>query len=436
MKAQDILNEEYYDMIVEAGLQQQSRPIVYNHAVDVGTSKTRGISFITNTNSVNPKDIVRIPNEYSIFTPEDVNEALKMGYEKLNFKNLMLFGMQNVTNDKSPIHKEKIYIAKGLTGDKLLKTSNFSVSNISKFKQTTEYVVNTYTSIIATIYTNIVKHLRADKKDIAERFLNVRVNLACMLPDEEKNSFQAEALLESLKGTIEYELPMFNGLKGTLTIDDNEPQRLDLYGEAESVIYYFIIKNKTPEIIDAFTNYGVVVADIGEGSFDTVFFKQRELITRASSTSRAVNGSTLVARTVSNIERTTHREGKVFSPSEEMIKRVLEDEESDLILRTPRMEYDISDALNEAKAEMSSEIANIFKNALERNSVFGGVDNLFLIIFAGRTMVPTEKSPSLGSYVATQLGRQLDIPSEICKVTHPDSNILGAALRMLMYLNK
>lgn len=436
MKAQEILMEEYYDLILNAELKQSPIPISYNHAVDVGTSKTRGISFISNSNSVNPDDIIRVPNEFALLTIGDVNEALKMEYDKLSFNNLMLFKMQNVTNDKSPLHGKPLFIAKGLTGDKLLKTSNYSVSNTSKFKQTNEYVINTYISIITTIYTNIVKYLEADKREIAEKFLNVQVNLACMLPDEEKNSFQAETLLETLKGVVEYELPLFGGLKGRITLNNTANQRLDMYGEAESVIYYFIIKNRTPEVINAFTNHGVVVADIGEGSFDTVFFKQRELITRASSTSRAVNGSILVSRLISNIERKTHNEGKLFSPSEEMIKKVLDDNEPELILKTPRREYDITESLNEVKAEMSSEIANVFKNALEKNSVFGGVDNLFLVIFAGRTMVHHGKSPSLGNYIANQLERQLDIPPEICKVTHPDSNILGAALRMLMYLNR
>ena len=435
MKSQEILNQDYYEMVKGARLQQQNTPIGFNQAVDVGTSKTRGLSFSSSTNSVNPENIIRVPNEYAILNEEDIEEVLKMEFEERTLNNQLLVKITNKNNPKSPLYGKDLIISKGLISDKLMKPSSFSVSNTSKFKQTTEYIVNTYTSIIASVFTNIVKSLKAGDKITAEKFLNLHVNLACMLPDEEKLSIQAESLVDALKGTVEYELPLY-GIKGKFLINDSSTQRLDVYGEAESVIYYFIIKNKSPEIIEAFTKYGVVVADVGEGSFDTVFFKERELITRASSTSREINGSTLVSRTIRNIERESHKNGKYFSPREEMIKRVLEDEESDLIMVTPRGDYDISKSLTDAKIEMSLEIANLFKNALERNSVFGGVDNLFLVIFAGRTMTPHKKSPSLGVYVANNLEKQLDIPASICKVTHPDSNILGAALKMLMYLNR
>lgn len=435
MKSQEILNKDCYNLVVNSKLKMQDTPISYNQAVDVGTSKTRGMDFRADSNSVDPTDIVRIPNEFSVLSESDVADAMKLEFETKSFNNLMLFKLENKTNKLNPLFQNPVILTKGLTGEKLLKTSNYSVSNTSKFRQTREYVINTYCSIITTVYKNIVKYLEAGNKLTAEKFLNIHVNLACMLPDEENNSAQAEELLETLKGVVEYELPLFGGIKGKFTINNQANQRLDIYGEAECVIYYYIIKNKTQDIIDAFMHYGTAVVDVGEGSFDTVFFKKRELITRASSTNRNINGSTLITRTIRNIERDTKASGINFTPTEDMIKRVLEKEESDLMLITPRIKYDIAPALNEAKYELAGEAANVFKSALEKNSVFGGVDNLFLLIFAGRTMVSHEKSASLGSFIANRLNEMLDVPQDTCKVTHPDSNILGASLKMLMYLN-
>ena len=344
--------------------------------------------------------------------------------------------MRNISNLNSPISKG-IVISKGLLSDKLLKTSGYSVSNSDKYSQVDEYIVNTYTGIISIMYSNMIHFLERGEIEKARRAMNVELNLAYMLPDEEKMSKRHEILHEAMQGTVEFSLPMMGGIRGKFSIRKNPPhQWLDVYGEAECAIYYYLIKNPTPENRRAFKDHGVAVIDAGEGSFDIVFFKQRELMERASSTSRKVNGSALIARTLRNGENEAYKKDIPLRPTMEGIKRILCNDPDELMLETPTQSYDISDALTNAKKEIAGEMANIFKNTFEKNTVLGGVDNLFLVVLAGRTMTDSDKSPSLGKFLADRLQDQLGIHPSICHITHPDSNLLGAALKLLMKMNK
>lgn len=439
MTAQDRLEKDYFSLIKEnsSRLELSDTPVLMNMAVDIGTSKPRAIDFRTNTNTVNPSDIIRIQNKYAILNASDIEDLSLLEFEEKSLSNMCCFKMRNLTNINSPISKE-IVVSKGLVSDKLVKTSSYSVSNLSKYDQVNEYIINTYSAIISCMYSNMVYYLERGEVENARRVMNVELNLAYMLPDEERLSRYNETLKEAIQGVVEFELPMFNGLRGRFSIRSNAPnQWLDLYGEAESAIYYYLIKHRTPENMRAYKDHGVTVIDVGEGSMDIVFFKERELIARASATSRIVNGSALISRTIRNIENDAFKKGIRLSPSVEQIKSILEKDPENLILETPTVKnFDISDALTKAKEEISGEMANIFKNTFEKNTVLGGVDNLYLAILAGRTMLGTEKSPSLGEFLAERLEEQLMIPKSVCKITHPDSNLLGAALKLSMKINK
>lgn len=413
-----------------------NQPVIMNHSVDVGTSKTRSIAFDSQSKSINHSDIIRIHNQYSILNDSDIAYLKTLEFEESSYNNMLCIKMINLTNIANPFYNKQTTIAKGLVGEKLLKTNNFSVSNSKKYEQVEEYVINTYTSIVAQMYSNMVYFLEKGEVEKAHRCLNTEVSLSFMLPDEEKLSRYNTKLYKALQGTVEFELPMFKGLKGKFTVKDNKPtQWLEMYGEAECAIYYDLIKNLTPENKNIFKNHGVVVIDVGEGSIDLIFFKKGEVMERASSTSRSVNGSSLISRTTRNFEEECYKKGIKVNLTEESIKRVLEEDPENLMLVTPIASYDISEALNAAKTEMADEIANIFKTTFERNNVLK-LEELFKVVFAGKTMSSCEKSPSLGGMVASRMEKQLGIPASICTVTHPDSNILGSALKMLMKIRK
>lgn len=437
MELQGYLNGDFMKEIEDNLLQLelQESPVKVNLSIDVGTSKTRALPFNSNSDTVNANDIIKIPNEFAKLNLSDMKDLSKLEFEEKSFTNMMCMTMVNLNNANCPLYENRITISKGLVSDKLLKNSSYSVSNTTKFLQTEEYVVDTYSIIIARMYANMVYFLSKGDVASAAKSLNAEINMSFMLPDEEKLEPMAERLYNAIQGTVEFELPMMHGIKGKFSIRNNAPnQWLDLYGEAESVVYYFLTKNPDPKYIKAFKTQGVAVSDIGEGSIDNVFFKERELLARASSTNRDVNGLTLINRTIKNIRENAAKKNMFMKPTVESIKKVLE-ENRELMLDTPMGEYDISEDLTKAKQEIAGEVANIFKGDFEQNTVLG-LDRLFLVILAGRTMTDNPKSPSLGVHIAERLSKQLMIPQDIVKVTHPDSNLIGSALKLLMKMKK
>ena len=440
MSLQSLLEKDFTDIINEhiTRLDIQSVPVRMNMAVDVGTSKTRALpfAFSKESNSINAKQIIKIPNKFAKLNASDLRDVMNLEFEEANLMNMMCITLENTTNGACPLYKKPVTVSKGLLSDKLLKNSGFSVSNTMKVLQEEEFIINTYSIIVASIYANVVYFLEQGEVEKARDSLNVELNLAYMLPDEEKLDEMTAKLYKALQGTVEFSIPTMNELKGRFTIRNNAPhQWLDLYGEAESVIYYFLTKHPEERYRKAFANHGVSVIDVGEGSVDIVFFKEKELMDRASDTNREVNGLTLINRTLKNVRNKATKEGKFFRPAVESIKAVLESDSADLILETPSGEIDIADCLTDAKKEIAAEIANIFKNTFEQNTVLG-LDRLFLIILAGRTMTDSEKSPSLGIYIAERLAEQLMIPKDICKLTHPDSNLIGSALKLFIKMKK
>jgi hypothetical protein len=439
MNSQEYLDrdftEEIENNLVELELLTLN-PVKVNMAIDVGTSETRALPFNAGSDTINPSDIIMIPNKFAKLNPSDLKDLRRLEYEESTFSNMMCMTMTNINNSSCPLFNKPTTISKGLLSDKLVKNSGYSVSNTAKYLQVEEYIINTYSAVITQMYTNMVFYLSKGDIENAKKSLNVELNLAFMLPDEEKLEPMAASLVNALQGTIEFELPTYHDLKGRFTIRNNAPnQWLDLYGEAESVIYYFLVKNPDPKYLKAFKNHGVAVTDVGEGSIDDVFFKERELMARASSTSRDVNGLTLINRTIKNIRESALKRGQFIKPTVESIKKVLKDPKGDLILETPMGEYDISEDLTRAKEEIASEIANIFKNDFEQNTVLT-LDRLFLVILAGRTMTSNPKSPSLGTFIAQRLSEQLMIPKDVVKITHPDSNLIGCALKLIMKMKK
>lgn len=438
MNAQKVLETDFSDIFsnLNSGLELQNTPVKMNMAIDVGTSKTSALAFRSDSDSVSANQIIKLPNEYAILNDLDVADLSKLDFEEQTFMNMICIELKNITNMKSPLYAKPITISKGMLNDKLLKNSNYSVSNTAKYQQVEEFVINSCSIVVAGIFTHVEHFLRQGDIESAQKALNVELNLAYMLPDEEKLEGMSKNLYEALQGTIEFRLPMIHNLKGRFTIRNNAPRQwLDLYGEAESVIYYFLTKNPQERFLKAFRNHGVAVVDVGEGSVDIVFFKERELMARASSTSREVNGLTIINRTIKNIRDDASKQGKFIKPTVDSVKSVLENNPEGLSLETPTGDYDISGSLTLAKKEVASEVANIFKNIFEQNTVLG-VDRLFLVILAGRTMTGSEKSPSMGVFLADRLSEQLMIPADICKVTHPDSNLIGSALKLLMKMKK
>lgn len=433
-KSQEILEAHSLPIInqyqpVEVG----DRTVKLSMAVDVGTSQTRAIRVVPSSNSVNENEITRIPNNYAVLEEYDVGDLKKMKTETQSFMNLMCVKMHNTTNPESPIHKKPVIISKGLISDRLNKTGNMRLTNTAKYQQVEEYVINTYTSIIATMYVNFIKYLSAGNTEKAFLSLNGFVDLAFMLPDGEKNNPQSESLRDKLSGIIEFELPLLGGIKGRIIIGAYDQQTLSMYGEAECAIYYYILANRSEYNMQAFKNHTVTIVDVGEGSTDIVFFKEREYLDRASVTSREVNGLALIHETVSNIERDLYNnpEKVKFTPTDKILRKPLWDN-GDLEIVTPRGKYDMSEALSQAKETLSIDLANIVKTSIEQNSAIGGVDNVFLVILAGRTMSNNDNSPSLGSFLARRLDEQIGIPADICKITKPDSNLLGAGLKLIM----
>lgn len=441
MKSQDILETPIREFIEENRDDQagEGKGSKLNMAVDIGTSRTRAVMANPSKMTVYPNSTTRILNEYAKLDAFDLEDVKKMEVELESFDNLLCIQMVNKTNPASPIYGEEIIISKGLISDKLGKTSNYALTNSSKFIQTEEYVVNAYTSVIATMVTNYLKALESGDKVKANMALTANVNLAFMLPDEEKNNPLSVELTKSLTGFVEFTLPLFGDLKGRFSIEDDKDtgRYLNMYGEAECAIYYHLVNHKTPENIDAFSNHGVVIMDVGEGSTDLVFFKERELLTKASITNRELNGSELISRTVRNIARDLYvnQDGVQFTPNAEKVKQILYDN-GDLMYRVPSGSYDIAGALTNAKEEIAGELANVFMTSMEKNRVFGGIDNLFLVIFAGRTMTRNEKSPSLGDFLATKLKTQMGVEPSVCKIANADSNLFGAGLKLAMDINK
>lgn len=434
MSTQRILETDFSDIINNTSpeLELQPVPVKMNIAVDVGTSKTGALQFRSDSDTVSASQIIELPNEYAILNELDVADLGKLDFEEQTFMNMTCIQLRNITNMNCPLYAHPVTISKGLLNDKLLKNSSYSVSNTAKFMQVDEYVINAYSIIVAGIFSHVAHFLREGDYENAQKVLNVELNLAYMLPDEEKLESMAENLYKALQGTVEFTLPMMNNLKGKFTIRDDKPRQwLEVYGEAESVVYYFLTKHPEEKYLRAFKNHGVAVVDVGEGSVDTVFFKERELMARASNTNRDVNGLTIINRTIKNIRDDAAKQNHFIKPTVQSIKNVLEKDPEGLTLETPMGDYDISPSLTLAKREVAGEVANTFKNTFEQNTVLG-VDRLFLVILAGRTMTDSPKSPSLGHFVADRLSEQLMIPKDICKVTHPNSNIIGAALKLLM----
>ena len=435
----DRLKIDYSEILskYESQLKPDDTTAKINVAVDVGTSNIRAVDWATESFSVNPNRVIRLVNRYDKLGPSDLEDLRRLSFEEKSFNSAICYSFENITNEVSPLYENEVTISKGLISDKLRKTSNYGVSNSSKYNQAEEYIINTYTAIVAVIYHKMLYFLERGDVASARSLLNVSVNLANMLPDEEKNSQRHEELKRKLAGTVKYKNHVL-GIEGKFTIMDNPPTSwAEIYGEAECAVYYYIIKNPTEKNKKAFSNHCVSVADCGEGSFDIAFFKNKEYLEGSSETNRTVNGSTLLNRTLKKLDLKFQKEGRKNPPSLDALRRVLNDNPEELVLETAIEDIDISECLTEAKIEIAGEMANIYKNVFEKNSsITGGVDNLFLLILAGRVMTGCDKSPSLGQYFALRLEEQLGIPAKICKVTHPDSSLLGAALKLAMRMHK
>lgn len=408
-------------------------PSRMNGALDVGTSKTRAVNFSLATNEVQADNIVTLPNEYSLLSEEELKEALSFKFEKPNFMKKFLVKLTNTTNMLNPYFDKQVLISKGLVSEKLLKTDSYSVSNTAKYDQKDEYILNAYSILISQMISKVMLFISKGDLESASKSLNAEINVSFMLPDEEGREKGADDLLKALEGTVEFELPLLGGLKGKFHLKNGTNQFLKRYGEAESVIYYFMVTTNNPDYINAYKNHAVAVCDMGEGSLENIFFKERELIEGASSTDREINGLTMINRVVRNIKEDPEK-SRFIKPSVKNIKPIMTKNE-DLVLITPSAEYDFSENLTKVKQALAGEIVNKFKNSLEETTVLA-VEDLFLVILAGRTMTPNKKSKSLGVYIADLMEKQIGIPKEIVQVTHPDANLLGAALKLMLDMKR
>lgn len=356
---------EFIEMKYETPKTSSTPWKIANIAMDIGSTQTRTSTFDADAN-IDAE--ILIDSNYEIYNRdlsyvESPSSAL--------YSNLEMIITDETAESKVNPFIVCEHVVKGDLLSAVTTDSQITGASVSKTKQKTTYI-NAVSNIAIMLLQQFSKRGKPDNV--------ISVNLTVSLPPEDtKNSATLDVFKTALAGTYTVEF-----IRLGVTVRFIISEDITIISEPEAVAVYLSVNNALEDEDDAV----VCVLDIGGRSTGITFISDKHLMVGSCITVN-IGGSKLAAILSREI-------AAAYNIQEPLIPRVMKSITTGTY-KLGAQKLDISEQLNNAKAEFASLIVNELIRSIDINSI--QLQNISNVYCSGRTFGAAPKSPSLMTFI-------------------------------------